>query len=171
MAITTTFLRRNSAVRQASELPEEQFSLGIPVCPNPKESRTNPEAFPSISLWGFAIPTHSSSQIGSLQLPLSQSGKTSHQKQTFFSGGNSCVPSTSHNLFFSGGNYKFPIFLSAKFLRPFGSKRTEFERQSREIHCSTKKAATQNYKGMFNKGEIRLFSTAQYGLTIFWKER
>ena len=34
-----------------------------------------------------------------------------------------------------------------------------------------KKAATQNYKGMFNKGKIRLFSTAQYGLTIFWKER
>ena len=27
-----------------------------------------------------------------------------------FSGGNSCVPSVSHNLFFSGGNYKFPIF-------------------------------------------------------------
>ena len=50
------------------------------------------------SLWRFAIPTHPSSQIGSLQLPLSQSDKTSHLKQTFF----------------SGGNFKFPIFSSAK---------------------------------------------------------
>ena len=60
------------------------------------------------SLWGFAIPTHPSCQIGSLQLPLSQGDKTSHQKQTFFSGGNSCVHSTSHNLFFSGKNYSLP---------------------------------------------------------------
>ncbi|MBQ1677435.1 MAG: hypothetical protein II065_08460 [Bacteroidaceae bacterium] len=45
---------------------------------------------------------------GSLQLPLSQGGKTSHQKQTFFSGGNSCVHSTSHNLFFSGKDYSLP---------------------------------------------------------------
>ena len=60
---------------------------------------------------------------------MSQGDKTSHQKQTFFSGGNSCVPSASHNLFFSGGNYKFPIYPIAKSLRPFGSKRTEFERQ------------------------------------------
>ena len=40
--------------------------------------------------------------------PLSQGGKTSHQKQTFFSGGNSCVHSTSHNLFFSGKDYSLP---------------------------------------------------------------
>ena len=33
----------------------------------------------------------------------------------------------------------------------------------------TKKATT-NYGGMKNKGRIRLQSTAQYGLTIFWKE-
>ena len=31
------------------------------------------------------------------------------------------------------------------------------------------KRATSNYKGMFNKNKIRLHSTAQYGLTIFWK--
>ena len=33
-----------------------------------------------------------------------------------------------------------------------------------------KKTATSNYGGMTNKGKIRLQSTAQYGLTIFWKE-
>ena len=32
------------------------------------------------------------------------------------------------------------------------------------------KSATSNYGGMKNKGRIRLQSTAQYGLTIFWKE-
>ena len=32
-----------------------------------------------------------------------------------FSGGNSCVPSVSHNLFFSGGNCKFPFFPKAEF--------------------------------------------------------
>ena len=32
------------------------------------------------------------------------------------------------------------------------------------------KEATSNYGGMNNKGRIRLQSTAQYGLTIFWKE-
>ena len=32
------------------------------------------------------------------------------------------------------------------------------------------KEATSNYGGMHNKGKIRLQSTAQYGLTIFWKE-
>lgn len=31
------------------------------------------------------------------------------------------------------------------------------------------KSATANYKGMKNKGKTRLSSTAQYGLTIFWK--
>lgn len=33
------------------------------------------------------------------------------------------------------------------------------------------KEATCNYGGMYNKGKIRLQSTAQYGLTIFWKEK
>ena len=32
------------------------------------------------------------------------------------------------------------------------------------------KKATSNYGGMHNKGRIRLQSTAQHGLTIFWKE-
>ena len=32
------------------------------------------------------------------------------------------------------------------------------------------KEATSNYGGMNNKGRIRLQSTAQYGLTIFWKK-
>lgn len=31
------------------------------------------------------------------------------------------------------------------------------------------KEATQNYRGMTNKGTIQLSSTAPYGLTIFWK--
>ena len=33
-----------------------------------------------------------------------------------------------------------------------------------------RKEATVNYKGYKNKGKIRLVSTAQYGLTIFWRE-
>jgi RHS repeat-associated protein len=33
------------------------------------------------------------------------------------------------------------------------------------------KAALHNYGGMTNKGKVRLYSTAQYGLTIFWKEK
>ncbi len=33
------------------------------------------------------------------------------------------------------------------------------------------KAALHNYGGMKNSGKIRLQSTAQYGLTIFWKEK
>jgi hypothetical protein len=99
VAITTTFLRRNSAVRQASELPEEQFNSGIPVCQNPKASPP---------LRSAEFPNSAASIDGSLQLPLSQSDKTSHQKQTFFSGGNSCVHSTSHNLFFSGKDYSLP---------------------------------------------------------------
>ncbi len=45
LMVRVTNLRRNSAVRQASELPEEQINFGILVCPNPKASRTNPEAF------------------------------------------------------------------------------------------------------------------------------
>ena len=32
------------------------------------------------------------------------------------------------------------------------------------------KRAISNYGGMRNKGRIRIYSTAQYGLTIFWKE-
>lgn len=32
-----------------------------------------------------------------------------------------------------------------------------------------KKTAGYNYRGMKNKGRIRLTSTAQYGLTIFWR--
>lgn len=32
-----------------------------------------------------------------------------------------------------------------------------------------KKTAGYNYGGMKNKGRIRLTSTAQYGLTIFWR--
>ena len=28
-----------------------------------------------------------------------------------------------------------------------------------------------NHRGMKNKGQIRLNSTSQYGLTIFWKEK
>ena len=61
----------------------------------------------------------------------------SYCKNWFFNDGNSCVALVSHNLFFSGGNYKFPFFsqpnseirqndvdflFSAEFLRPFGSK-------------------------------------------------
>ena len=33
------------------------------------------------------------------------------------------------------------------------------------------KAAMHNYGGMTNKGKTRLSSTAQYGLTIFWKTK
>ncbi len=33
------------------------------------------------------------------------------------------------------------------------------------------KAAMHNYGGMTNKGKTRLYSTAQYGLTIFWKTK
>ena len=47
----------------------------------------------------------------------------------FFSGGNSCVPSVTSD---HRSSDKFPIFFSAKFLRPFSSKRTEFERQIRQ---------------------------------------
>ena len=28
-----------------------------------------------------------------------------------------------------------------------------------------------DHRGMKNKGQIRLYSTSQYGLTIFWKEK
>ena len=35
----------------------------------------------------------------------------------------------------------------------------------------SQKAALYNYRGMKNKGQIRLYSTSQYGLTIFWKEK
>ncbi|UTA68694.1 RHS repeat domain-containing protein [Emticicia sp. 21SJ11W-3] len=33
------------------------------------------------------------------------------------------------------------------------------------------RVATHDYSGMKNTGKIRLFSTAQYGLSIFWKEK
>ena len=33
------------------------------------------------------------------------------------------------------------------------------------------KAAIHNYGGMTNKGKTRLSSTAQFGLTIFWKTK
>ena len=36
------------------------------------------------------------------------------------------------------------------------------------FNVSQKKTAGYNYGGMKNKGRIRLTSTAQYGLTIFW---
>lgn len=40
---------------------------------------------------------------------------------------------------------------------------------SRAFNVPQRKAAVVNYGGMANKGRIRLFSTAQYGLTIFWR--
>ena len=63
-----------------------------------------------------------------LQFALSQSDKISHQKQTLFSGGNSCAPSVASD---HRSSDKFPILFKVEFLRPFGSKRTEFERQIR----------------------------------------
>ena len=41
---------------------------------------------------------------------------------------------------------------------------------SGKFNAPQTKKATSNYGGMHNKGRIRLQSTAQYGLTIFWKE-
>mgnify|MGYP003299501614 CR=1 FL=1 len=40
-----------------------------------------------------------------------------------------------------------------------------------KFNVPQKKQATTNYRGMKNQGKIRLSSTAQYGLTIFWKEK
>lgn len=38
------------------------------------------------------------------------------------------------------------------------------------FNAPQRKFAVSNYKGVTNKGKIRLKSVAQYGLTMFWKE-
>ena len=49
------------------------------------------------------------------------------------------------------------------------SEPTPVDRKGR-FTVPQEKHAISNYGGMKNKGRIRLYSTAQYGLTIFWKE-
>lgn len=40
-----------------------------------------------------------------------------------------------------------------------------------EFSVPQQKAALHNYGGMTNQGKIRIYSTAQYGLTMFWKTK
>ena len=70
----------------------------------------------------------------SLQLVLSLCDKMlCVETDVFFSGWNSCVALASHN-FFQRWELQIPKLFSAEFLRPFGSKRTKFERGNSAEH-------------------------------------